>query len=70
MLINHVKITLKLEKASLQQKRGKNVSYSIVHLKSSNETSITEIKCHVDKDDALHKPFPFISQETERKSLH
>ena len=42
MLINHVKITLwlKLEKASLEQKRGKNVSYSIVLLKSSNATSI------------------------------
>ena len=42
MLINNIKITLwlKLEKASLEQKRGKNVSYSIVHLKSSNATSI------------------------------
>jgi len=42
MLINHVKITLwrKLEKANLEQKRGKNVAYSIVHLKSSNATSI------------------------------
>ena len=42
MLINHMKITLwlKLEKASLEQKRGKNVSYSIVLLKSSNATSI------------------------------
>ena len=42
MLINHMKITLwlKLEKASLEQNRGKNVSYSIVLLKSSNETSI------------------------------
>ena len=37
-----MKITLwlKLEKASLEQKRGKKVSYSIVLLKSSNETSI------------------------------
>ena len=37
-----MKITLwlKLEKASLEQKRGKNVSYSIVLLKSSNATSI------------------------------
>ena len=42
MLINNIKITLllKLEKASLEQKRGKNVSYSIVYLKSSNATSI------------------------------
>ena len=37
-----MKITLwlKLEKASLEQKRGKKVSYSIVLLKSSNATSI------------------------------
>ena len=37
-----MKITLwlKLEKASLEQKRGKNVSYSIVLLKSSDATSI------------------------------
>ena len=42
MLINNIKITLwlKLEKASLEQKRGKKVSYSIVYLKSSNATSI------------------------------
>ena len=42
MLINNIKITLwlKLEKPSLEQKRGKNVSYSIVYLKSSNATSI------------------------------
>ena len=42
MLINNINITLwlKLEKASLEQKRGKNVSYSIVYLKSSNATSI------------------------------
>ena len=42
MLINNIKITLwlKLEKASLEQKSGKNVSYSIVYLKSSNTTSI------------------------------
>ena len=42
MLINNIKITLwlKLKKASLEQKRGKNVSYSIVYLKSSNATSI------------------------------
>ena len=42
MLINHITITLwlKLEKASLEKKRGKNVSYSIVLLKSSNATSI------------------------------
>ena len=42
MLINHMKITLwlKLEKASLEKKRGKNISYSIVLLKSSNATSI------------------------------
>ena len=42
MLINNIKITLwlKLEKASLEQKRGKNVSFSIVLLKSSNATSI------------------------------
>ena len=42
MLINNIKITLwlKLEKASLEQKRWKKVSYSIVLLKSSNETSI------------------------------
>ena len=42
MLINNIKIThwLKLEKASLEQKHGKNVSYSIVYLKSSNATSI------------------------------
>ena len=42
MLINHMKITLwlKLEKASLEQNRGKKVSYSIVLLKSSNATSI------------------------------
>ena len=42
MLINQMKITLwlKLEKASLEQKRGKNVSYLIVLLKSSNATSI------------------------------
>ena len=37
-----MKITLwlKLEKASLEQKRGKKISYSIVLLKSSNATSI------------------------------
>ena len=37
-----MKITLwlKLEKASLEKKRGKNISYSIVLLKSSNATSI------------------------------
>ena len=37
-----MEITLwrKLEKASLEQKRGTKVSYSIVLLKSSNETSI------------------------------
>ena len=42
MLIDNMKITLslKLEKASLQQNRGKNVSYSIVYLKSSNASSI------------------------------
>ena len=42
MLINNIKITLwlKLEKASLEQNRGKKVSYSIVLLKSSNATSI------------------------------
>ena len=42
MLINHMKITLwlKLEKASLEQNRGKKVSFSIVLLKSSNATSI------------------------------
>ena len=42
MLINHITITLwlKLEKASLEKKRGKNVSYSIVLLESSNATSI------------------------------
>ena len=42
MLINNIKITvwLKLEKASLEQKRERKISYSIVLLKSSNETSI------------------------------
>ena len=42
MLINNIKITLwlNLQKASLEQKRWKKVSYSIVLLKSSNETSI------------------------------
>ena len=42
MLINNIKITLwlKLEKASLEQNRGKKVSFSIVYLKSSNATSI------------------------------
>ena len=42
MITNHMKITLwlKREKASLEKKRGKNVSYSIVLLKSSNATSI------------------------------
>ena len=45
MLINNIKITLwlKLEKASLEQKRGKKVSFSIVLLKSSNATSINQM---------------------------
>ena len=45
MLIDNMKITLslKLEKASLEQNRGKKVSFSMVLLKSSNATSIKQM---------------------------
>ena len=63
-----MKITLwlKLEKASLEQKRGKNVSYSIVLLKSSNETSIKSNVTWIKTMHCINHFLPFHRRQNRR----
>ena len=63
-----MKITLwlKLEKASLEQKRGKNVSYSIVLLKSSDATSIKSNVTWIKTMHCINHFLPFHRRQNRR----
>ena len=68
MVINHMKITLrlKLEKASLEQKRWKKVSYSIVLLKSSDATSIKSTVTWIKMMHCINHSLPFHRRQNRR----